>query len=281
MKFLSVIPRWIVLQTDILVCSLSLVLAYLLRFNFDIPEKLYTSILLGVFIAGIVKTVSFLITKSYAGIIRYTSVEDAKRLLQAMLLSSGLLLLFDLITNSFFEISFIPISVVLIDFALSLLAMSSFRILAKILYYESKTDNKTDDKVIIYGAGEAGAITMKTLTQERAGQQVVAFIDDDKSKRNSILEGAKIFKPESLHELIVKYSVSTVIIAIQNISNENKKEIVDSCLALDVKVRIIPPAQNWINGELSLKQIKDVRIEDILGRDEIALDNNLISRDLT
>ena len=223
MKFLNVIPRWIVLQTDIFVCSVALVLSYLLRFNFEIPEKYYTSILLAVFISAIVKTSAFLITKSYAGIIRYTSVEDAKRLLQAMVLSSSALLLIDLISNSFFEISFIPISVVLIDFAISLLGMASFRILAKILYYESKSDSKKDKNVIIYGAGEAGAITMKTLTQEKTGQNVVAFIDDDKSKKNSILEGAKIYKPESLHDLIVKHDVATVIIAIQNISNERKK----------------------------------------------------------
>ena len=281
MKFLNVIPRWIVLQTDILVCSIALVLAYLLRFNFAVPESYYTSILLGIFISGVVKTVAFLTTKSYAGIIRYTSVEDAKRLMQAMLLSSTTLLLFDLISNGFFERSIIPISVVLIDFALSLLGMASFRILAKILYYESKSGGDKDENVIIYGAGEAGAITMKTLTQERAGQNVVAFIDDDKTKKNSLLEGAKIFKSKSLHELIVKHNVKTVVIAIQNISNDRKKDIVDSCLALDVQVRIIPPAQNWINGELSLKQIKDVRIEDILGRDIIELDKNLVSSDIT
>ena len=281
MKFLNIIPRWIVLQTDILVCSIALVLSYLLRFNFDLPEKQYSLILLGIFISGVVKTSAFLITKSYAGIIRYTSVEDAKRLLQAMVLSSSILLLFDLITNAFFDVSFIPISVVLIDFALSLLAMSSFRIMAKIMYYESKSDSNSDENVIIYGAGEAGAITMKALMQERAGQNVVAFIDDDKSKRNSILEGAKIYKPESMRDLIIKNDVKTVVIAIQNITSENKKEIVDFCLILNVKVRIIPPAHSWINGELSLKQIKDIKIEDILGRDVIDLDKNSISKELS
>lgn len=269
------------MQTDIIVCSVALVLSFLLRFNFEIPESYYNTILMGVFVSGIIKTIAFLITKSYAGIIRYTSVEDAKRLMQAMLLSTVTLLFINLVSNTLLDKTFIPISIVLIDFALSLLGMASFRILAKILYYESKSDNEKDDNVIIYGAGEAGAITMKTLTQERVGQHVVAFIDDDKSKRNSLLEGAKIYKPESLHELIVKYDVKTVIIAIQNISNERKKDIVDSCLGLDVQVRIIPPTHNWINGELSLKQIKDVKIEDILGRDSIELDKNLISSDLS
>lgn len=281
MKFLSIIPRWIVLQTDILVCSLALVLAYFLRFNFDIPEGYYNLILIGVLVSGVIKTFAFLITKSYAGIIRYTSVEDAKRLMQAMLLSTSILLLINFFSNFLAEMSVIPISVIFIDFALSLLAMASFRILAKIMYYESKSNDSKDENVIIYGAGEAGVITMKTLTQERVGQNVVAFIDDDKTKRNSILEGAKIYKSESLHHLIEKYSVKTVIIAIQNISNDRKKDIVDSCLALDVQVRIIPPTQNWINGELSLKQIKDVKIEDILGRDAIELDKKLISNDIS
>lgn len=280
MKFLSGIPRWLVLQTDVLMCSLALVLAYFLRFNFDIPEKYYTSVLMGVFISAVIKSISFLVTKSYAGIIKYTSVEDAKKIIQAMVLASSMMLLFDVISNQIFNLSIIPISVVLIDFALSVLAMGSFRILAKILYYESKTDERTDSNVIIYGAGEAGAITMKTLVQERSGQHVVAFIDDDKLKRNSMVEGVKIYQPNSLHELIEKHHVKTVIIAIQNISNENKKKIVDSCLALEVQVRLIPPAQKWINGELSLKQIKEVKIEDILGRDTIELNKNSIATEI-
>ncbi|HEY8402319.1 MAG TPA: nucleoside-diphosphate sugar epimerase/dehydratase [Cytophagaceae bacterium] len=275
-NFINKIPRWTVLQIDILVCTLSLVLAYELRFNFEIPAEYWGYLKLALPLIIFVKIIFFFYTKSYAGIIRFTSVEDAKKIVLSLTGSLITILSIDVIYSLTVDnpTNFIPVSVLLIDYCFSMLFMGAFRVVAKIMYYESRAENNTKINVIIYGAGDAGLITKKTLNQDAGiNYNVVAFIDDSPAKSKNTVDGVVIYPPKKLADLVVKKKVELLIIAIQNISPERKKEIIDACLTLGVRVRTIPPVERWINGELSYKQIKEVKIEDVLGREPIKLDN--------
>jgi FlaA1/EpsC-like NDP-sugar epimerase len=137
--------------------------------------------------------------------------------------------------------------------------------------------------VVVYGAGEAGVITQRTISQDKDNHlHVVAFLDDDAGKANNTINGIPILQntPENLQRLVKQKKVELLIIAIQQISPERKKIIIDQCLMHRVQVRNIPPVHKWINGELSIKQIKDVNIEDVLGRDPILLDVTGIKQEL-
>ena len=279
---LKSIPRWTVFQIDLVLCILSIILSYALRFDFDIPEKVWDSLLWVVSVVIVVKAILFYIVKSYAGIIRYTSVKDASRIFKALTISLLIFALIDGFHYYFTKAFFIPRSVLLMDYFLSLLFMSSFRVIAKLLYYESKGQDIEKVNVIIYGAGEAGMITKKTLDQDpKINYKVVAFIDDNKSKSNSTIEGVKIYySMDNLGKLIKEKKVHLLIIAIQNISIERRREIVDTCLSYDIRVRSVPPVDNWINGELSFNQIRNVKIEDVLGREPIKLENRLVNSEI-
>ncbi len=284
-NLIKVIPRWTVLQLDILLCGIALFLAHLLRFNFEWQEIDASSFLLAAGIVLITKTIFFLLTQSFAGIIRYTSVEDAKRIFLALTYSFGLILLINLgyqLSNPYRQY-LIPFSIAIIDYFISMLFMGAFRVLIKIIYFEWKNQQSEKINVVIYGAGEAGVITKKTISQDRDTHlHVVAFLDDDPSKTRNTIDGVPIFANtfENLQKIARTKQAEILIIAIQDITPERKKSIIDQCLTLNIQVRNIPPVHKWINGELSLKQIKDVNIEDVLGRKPIQLDKTRIKKDI-
>ncbi len=273
-KFLNNIPRWLVFQTDLIICGISIILAYLVRYNFNVPNNKWQVIGIALLFVLIVKFFAILFTKSYAGIIKYTSIEDAKRVFYASGISFLVILAVDMVVTRVMGIYFIPFGVLLIDFFISLLAMAAFRVLSKILYYENRQSTSEQVNLLIYGAGEAGAITKKTLLQDDSfNYNLVGFMDDDQAKKRSFLDGVKIFQGSELEAAIRKLDVKFLIICVQNIPFQRKKDIVETCLRLGVNVRTIPPVQKWINGELSMMQIKDVAIEDILERPTIEIED--------
>jgi FlaA1/EpsC-like NDP-sugar epimerase len=282
-SLIKAIPRWTILQIDILLCLASLLLSYLLRLNFEWEDVDWPDFLTALAAVICVKTIFFLITKSFSGIIKYTSVEDAKRIFLALTLSLGVFLLINLAYQYFLGRYFIPPSILIIDYCLSMLGMAAFRILIKIIYFEWRNQQVEKINVVVYGAGEAGVITQRTISQDKDNHlHVVAFLDDDAGKVNNMINGIPILQntPENLQRLVKGKKVELLIIAIQQISPERKKTIIDQCLMHRVQVRNIPPVHKWINGELSIKQIKDVNIEDVLGREPILLDVTGIKQEL-
>lgn len=278
-------PRWVIFQIDVLICVASLVLAFLLRLNFEIELINWIDLSIALLLAISVKSIFFLITGSFAGIIKYTSVEDAKRIFQALSFSFLVIFLVNSLHYYLKDAYIIPVSVLIIDYCVSMLCMCAIRILAKILYFEWKNQSHSQKKVniIIYGAGEAGVITKKTISQDKDNNMnVVAFLDDDPGKVRNTIDGIHIYQNnnENLVRLINQKKVEVLIIAIQDLSPEKKKDVIDTCLAFGIQARSIPPVQKWINGELSLKQIKDVNIEDVLGRAPIQLDKTRIKQEI-
>jgi FlaA1/EpsC-like NDP-sugar epimerase len=274
------LPRWSILIIDVLVCAFSLTLAFALRFDFNaIPIADERNLPLDFTVVLGIRLLSFSIYKTYKGVIRYTSTRDAGRILMVVLGGSFLIYLLNLISYKFITGSyFIPNSVIIIDAQVTLFLMISSRLMVKALYFEFKNPAKDRINVIIYGAGEGGLITKRTLDRDAALKyKVIGFIDDDEKKLGRSLEGAFIFGKEKLSALIKEQEVEIVIISIQKLSIKQKNEITDICLANNVKVLNVPPAGRWINGELSFNQLKSIRIEDLLERDPIRLDTEMIA----
>lgn len=223
----------------------------------------------------------------YAGIIRYTSLQDAVRLFYTLSFSSILLGFINIfyLRVSPSHISFIPISIIIIDYFGSLVLMSAFRMTAKILFIQV---NKPDKNVVvhyaIFGAGEAGIVAKRKLEQHgriKGEKQVVAFFDDDTRKENNYVDNVTIFNFDSHFEDIVnKLNITELVISPQNMPPSRRQAIIEKCLELDVNIRNVPPAERWINGELSFNQLKQVRIEDLIEREAIVLDKGAIAQQL-
>lgn len=278
------LPRWSILIIDTLICAFALGTAFLIRFYFDsyMPPEDKRNLPYAFAIVLSVRLISFFFSKTYKGVVRYTSSRDTMRIFAVVIAGSFLIFILNVLCGQFvLKYYFIPTSVIFIDALMTLFLMITSRLAVKAIYFESKNPAKEKMNVIIYGAGEAGIITKRTLDRDAAIKyKVVGFIDDNKEKLGRSLEGIFIYPQEKLPELIQENEIEFVIISIQNLSSQKKNEITDLCLANNVKVLNVPPVTKWINGELSFNQIRSINIEDLLEREPIQLDNNSISKQL-
>jgi FlaA1/EpsC-like NDP-sugar epimerase len=277
------IPRWIIFFIDMCICLFSLVLAYLVRFNFSIPRiEIIAFPMVFSFVLG-VRALSFYVSKTYQGIVKYTSSKDAQRIFIIITIGSASYILINCIYFYFINHTFpIPFSIIIIEYMATTFLMISLRVMFKALYHELTNPSKEKRSVIIFGAGESGIITKRTLDRDAGTKyKVLGFIDDDSKKQGKKLEGTTIYNISKLDDLLEQNNVSNLIISVQNLSPAKKQEIVDICLNHDTKVLNVPPVTNWINGELSFKQIKKVQIEELLEREPIQLDKDDIQNILS
>jgi FlaA1/EpsC-like NDP-sugar epimerase len=273
-------PRWIILCIDMAICTFSLILAYLVRFNFSIPAieieafPLVFSLVLGI------RLLSFYLAKTYTGIIKYTSSRDAQRIFLVLSIGSISFVLINIVSYNLINGKFpVPFSIIIIDYMATAFLMISLRVTFKALYMELTNPSREKRSVIIFGAGESGIITKRTLDRDAGTKyKVLGFIDDDPKKQQKKLEGVTIYSFSKLKDLLENNDVSNLIISVQNLSSARKQELVDLCLSYDTKVLNVPPVSNWINGELSFRQIKKVQIEELLERDAIQLDKENIKK---
>ncbi len=277
------VPRWIIFLIDTILVLISILTAYMLRFEFRLPEAEVGPRIFALPIYMVLRIISFLIGRTYAGIIRYTGTEDSIRILKVILLGSLLMAAINPLKYYLWDDAyFLPFSIIIIDAMLSASLLIVFRLGVKMLYIEIRNPRSEKKSVIIYGAGEAGVITKRTLDRDASTHyKVAAFVDDDKGKRGKRMEGAPIFHTSELGALLQKDPESHLIISIQKPNAENRRRVIATALHSRTTVLNIPPVENGINGELSYKQIRHVNIEDLLGREVIILDDGNVERQLS
>ncbi len=274
------ISGYVVLASDILIVAISFVVAYLIRFNFDASDINQWKLPVFLPIVLVISTLSFLISKSYVGIIRHTSTDDVVRIFKA-----GGIVFFSLIILNFLILLYhwplqkvIPLSVIIIHTLASLFLMIFTRLVSKIIWINLVKGRRESTNVIIYGAGKAGILTKNTLKNDIDNMyNVICFLDDNAGKIGKSIEGVPVMSPSVVSpQFIKKKNIHEVIIAVHNIDPARKREFTDAFLQFNVTIKNIPPVDHWINGELQLKQIRNVRIEDLLMREPIVLDKNIV-----
>ena len=276
-------PRWIIFIIDLCICLFSVVLAYSTRFNFNIPkiQEEVTPVVIA-FILG-VRAISFYISKTYQGIVKYTSSQDAQRIFVVISIGSVFFMISNIFAYRFHEQRFIvPFSIVIIEYISTTFLMISLRIFFKVLYSQVADASKEKRSVIVFGAGQSGLMTKRALEKDAGTKyKVLAFIDDSPKKLGKKIESVSIYPYHKLENLLKENEVAHLIISIQDISTARKQQIVDTCLIYNTKVLSVPPISHWINGELSFKQIKKIKIEDLLERDPIQLNKDAIEKRIT
>lgn len=282
---LTILPRWVIIIIDLLLIFFSIGLAFLLRFNFNTAEFSRFDLTTAVGLTLLVSLFSTLATKSYAGIVRYTGIQDGFRILKTEVLSVALLLLSNLVYYYNYGHNVIPYSVIFISFFISTLLLYQYRLLVKNIfaYYKSdKGESGSGLPVVIFGAGVAGFLTKQAIDADLTNQyDLVAFLDDSVKKSSKEINGTKIFNYSRLGELVKKYKVKKIIIAVKDLSVERKNEIVDDALRYNIKVGYVPSFEKWLRNEFDVEQIKDINIEDLLGREVIRLNNDLIQEEIS
>jgi FlaA1/EpsC-like NDP-sugar epimerase len=280
------VPHWVVFWIDICLSLFALALAYLIRFDIQVNSVVIAreipvlKISLPVFIA--VKCIVFLLMKTHKGMLRYTATNDIKRVFLAVSLSTLIFVGLIPIRYWYDGYYFLPISIIIVEYLASIAVLMFFRFAVKLLYIrKNRKQFQSDKNVLIYGAGISGLITKRTIEQDPIIQYHIAgFIDDNPKLRKTRIEDVPIYHSDELDQILRKEEIDKLIIAIQQPLSENKTKVIDICLAQGVEVLSVPSAKTWIDGTFTANQIKKVRIEDLLGREPIQLNNAAISNEL-
>jgi len=275
--------RWLVLAIDCLLVLQTFVLAYFIRFNFTFnfttQDFLYQQPLVLV-----LALVSFLLVGSYKGVVRHTGVRDALNVMYAVSVLAGLLVVLVLVNRALhiYPDFTIPLSIIVVHYLLNVVVLIASRFVFKMLYSRAVLEFKIQTNVLIYGAGDSGFITHSALVKDtKQGFNVVGFIDDNLSKVGKRIDGVMVYNSTVLNrEFILKNRLKEVIVSIQNIKPSRLMQITDDLIAHNVKVKIVPAIDKWIDGELNVGQIQQVKIEDLLDRAPIELENPAIKREL-
>jgi FlaA1/EpsC-like NDP-sugar epimerase len=143
-------------------------------------------------------------------------------------------------------------------------------------------DTGIQESVIIYGAGVSGLITKRTLEKDTRNNQIAAaFIDDNEKLQGTRIEGVKVYSAQQLSKLQSELNAKTLIVAIQVPDVEKMQKVIDEAIALKLTIQKVPNPKSWINGVFSPRQLKKIKIEDLLGRETIVLKNNQLSLEIS
>lgn len=279
----SYASKWLVLAIDVFIISISFIFSYLVRFNLTLEfdtERLWLQLP----IIALIAVISFLFTGSYKGVVRHTGVRDVYKIFNAICLSSIVTIFLVIINRQFmFMDNFtVPLSIVIIHSLLAFIGLTASRFVFKTAFFNLIKKFKATKNVLIYGAGESGILTYNAITnQTSSNSRVVAYLDDDPKKIGKVINGVMVLGKDVLSEYFISTKdISEIIVSINNVNGDKLRELVESLVEYPIQVKIVPPVESWINGELKLSQIKQVQIEDLLDRSPIDIKKSKVSEQL-
>jgi FlaA1/EpsC-like NDP-sugar epimerase len=273
----SIVPKYVIFLLDLGATMTALFIAILIQQNVALAATNWSHVLNATFLMLLVNALVFSTTKSYTGIVRYTGVQDAIRIAIAVGLSSFIILVINTVSLGVSTILSMTTLVIVLYTIFSFLFLISYRVLIKYLFAYAKNYKMKKKSVVIFGAAATGVATQRVLENDGlANIQVIAFIDDDRKKGSKNLNGAPILSFNEFKEMVAIKPVDELIIATYTLPTKRKNELVDFCLDHDIKVLSVPAYSKWAEGKFSSRQLQSIKIEDLLERDPIQINNNEI-----
>ena len=277
-KNFSIVPKFVILLLDLGATVTALFIAILIQQNVALRAINWDHVVNSIFLILLINSLVFTTTKSYTGIVRYTGVQDAVRIAVAVAISSFIILVINTVALGYSTILSLTTLVITLYTVFTFLFLISYRVLVKYLFAYAKNYKMKKKSVVIFGAGDTGVATQRVLENDgQSNIQIVAFIDDDKKKGSKNLNGAPIMTFAAFKELANVQPIDELIIASYSLPTKRKNEIVDFCLDHDIKALSVPPYSKWAEGKFTSRQLQSIKIEDLLERDPIQINNNQIN----
>ncbi len=281
---LRILPRWLVFLLDLFLVCFCLFLSRMLKLNFNWDHmndglRFMMLVVLGV------NAVLFYAFRSYAGIVRYTNLEDASRLVMVNAIAA----FFYLVVNIFFlgSRNYFTLQIVSINFFITSFVIISYRLGVRYTFNFYKSISVggiriTKKKVVVYDTSADGLHIKKVMNSLPDGDmQVVAFLDNSFSTNGKLLEGIPIYgtNDSSIAKLAAE-GVEILILASRHMEKTTLNELVDSCLTHGIKVQQVPAMKDWLNDKIDTRQLQNINIEDLLEREVIKIHNEAIYSEL-
>jgi FlaA1/EpsC-like NDP-sugar epimerase len=267
---------------DILSLTFALLLSFDLRFDWHIPANYHYSVLVFLVLRPVVYVNMFIWFRLYTRVWRFAGIRDLQSIIAATTISSIIVKLYDMYSQ---RVN-LPLSVWVSSYLISLTLVSGVRLVLLALGNRTKPlkpiKTNTRERVLVYGAGSAGAIVVKEAQRDRnAHWDIVGFIDDNKEKHGLILSGVKILGDRSdLGAIIHSYNVDKLLIAMPSLPRKALRELVDELQVYKIPILIIPPYTRWAVDSI-YSSIRPIEVEDLLGRDPLPVDVSKVGRYLT
>ncbi len=278
--------QWLLRYRRVVALSVHLVLfavaqagAFLLRFEFDVPEEYVTAGLFWLAVSMVIRIGVFAWFGMFAGMWRYTGAKDLGALAKSATLSTLIFAVF-LVLGGFRNY---PRSILVIDFLLTMILVGGLRFGVRSLWQLAATVSQKREgvarRVLIVGAGNAGESLLREMQKTHGGRyDVVGFVDDDSSKRGARIHGVAVLGVlADVSTLVHRHKVDEVVLAIPSASGQAMRRIVDLVKTSGIAMRTIPGVDQLIEGRVTINQLRSVNIEDLLGREPVRLDMQSIA----
>ena len=280
-KFFSNLPKllfenrpWFIAFFQALLVLGSLVLAWLLRFNFSLPFR--HLLLLTAPILVLTRLVTLRLFNLNHGWWHLSGVSDAFRIVKAVGFGT---LIFYLLMTAFGETGF-PRSVYVMEAILTVGMLSGGRLTSRVLAESMRREAKSSKQVVLIGAGFAAQMVLREMAHSASGYVVLGCLDDDKSKLGIRVQGVPVLGTvDQLPDVLISHPVDEVLIAAPSATAEQMQRFIRTCRQADVRFRTVPALSEIIDGRVSLRQIRDVRLEDLLGREPVEIDLERVRRE--
>jgi len=271
------IRKLILLISDLILINVSLHLALLIRFDVVVPEQYQETFLRNALIATVIQLVIFYLFGLYRSLWEYASIEELLQIFIATIAAAGVNFLVGVITGDRFAFT-VYFSGWVLMFMLVGGVRVSYRYLRRLKMIRCRTCKRVT-RVMIVGAGSAGSMIIKELKNHSDMHSIpILVVDDDKGKRNTRINGVPVkIGRDNIKELAKEFEIDEIIVAIPSASKKDMMEILKICKETGCKLRTLPDLMGIKDGQASVKQLRDVNIEDLLGREPVNLNMEEIS----
>lgn len=260
---------------DFLIIILSFYISLFLRFDGNIPTFFVNNFKKYILAIVLIKVVIFYLFNFYKIYWKVASIEELVNLAFGVFTPNFMIFLYVLANRKF------PLSVIGISAILDFLLIGFARFVLRYRSDKSKSCepiNSIKNNIMIVGAGEAGILVLDEYRKHPNLGQVTSFIDDDDEKKGQYIKGIEVDGSISqIPSIVKKKNIDEIILAIPSLDDEDRKYILDTCTKTNKKVKVLPGIYEIIDGKFDVSKIRDVEIEDLLGRDSIKLDQSSLS----
>lgn len=268
-----------VLIWDLAAVALAILLANLTRFDGTIPVQYFLPLKHQLLFGLPICAVTFLLLGVHKGVWRFASVGDLWRILKAIALSSGLSVLAMFLIKHTAGLELLSRSVLMLTAMYLLLMMGGSRLMVRLLQEHRWFRMQPTKSVVVYGAGMAGQALVREIRQRpQLGMEVHCFLDDNPALRNGLVDGISVKGTlELLPQLIEEQLVDEVLVGIPNLKRDRFRRLIDICDGAGISCRTLPGITELAEGKLTIARLRPVTVEDLLGRDAVILDTQLIA----
>ena len=279
------LPRIWILAVDMLIVLLAFLTAiFMLYFNnlgksaFDWHR---------IWLVPIVYLLAFLTSRTYDGMLRYSGFNDVRKILYSCSAAMAFLVISKLIFTKIapnIAYSIFPRYVtIMYHFLITTVLMVILRLTIRRLYNEFYKHSESWKNALIYGAGDAGTMLLRSIMLDtKSTYRIKAFVDDNPLRVGNEINGVRIYSPATAlgEDFIKKNKIEVMILAIPSAEESRSKEIIEMGLARNLSVKSIPDFNQWVDGKISENEVQDIRIEDLLGRKPIILGKDNVTREI-